>query len=74
MTSTYSRQREQAEIAFAKAQSQFLSRERPVDELDAAAQARAEKTMRLKTARLARDRNERTNAAAALAAKPAAKP
>lgn len=73
MTS-YSPQRAQAEIAFAKAQSQFLARERPVDELDAAAQARAAKTERLKAARLARDESDRARAATAPAARPTAKP
>ena len=72
MTPTHSRPRQQAEVAFAKAQSQFLARERPADELDAAAQARAEKTLRLKAARLARDQTQRTTAA--LAAKPAERP
>ncbi|WP_149766872.1 hypothetical protein [Paracoccus thiocyanatus] len=48
MTHTSSRSRAQAEIAFAEAQSQFLARKRPVDELDAIAQARAQKTLRLK--------------------------
>ena len=67
MTQTYSRSRQQAENAFAEAQSQFLARERPVEELDAITQARAEKTLRLKTARMARDLNEPARAAAALA-------
>lgn len=65
MTPTHSQAREQAEIAFAKAQSQFLARERPVEERDAIAQARAEKTLRLKAARMARDQDERARAAAA---------
>lgn len=68
MTQTSSRAR--AEIAFAEAQSQFLARDRPVGELDAIAQARAEKTLRLKTARMARDLEERARAAAPAAAKP----
>lgn len=70
MTQTSSRSREQAEIAFAEAQSQFLARERPVDELDAIAQARAEKTLRLKTARIARDLKERARVAAPPSSKP----
>lgn len=65
MTQTHSRSRQQAEIAFAKAQSQFLSRERAVNELDAAAEARKEKTLRLRTARLARELKDRAGAAAA---------
>lgn len=63
MTPTHSRSRQQAEIAFAKAQSQFLARERAADELDAAAEARREKTLRLRTARLARELEDRAQAA-----------
>ena len=62
MTETHSRARRQAELAFAQAQSQFLSRETAVEEIDAAAQARAEKTLRLRTARLAKEREDRTKA------------
>lgn len=65
MTPNHSRSRQQAEIAFAKAQSQFLARERAVDELDAAAEARREKTLRLKAARLARELEDRATAAPA---------
>lgn len=65
MTPTHSRSRQQAEIAFAKAQSQFLARERAADELDAAAEARREKTLRLRTARLARELEDRARAASA---------
>lgn len=61
MTTSHSRSRQQAEIAFADAQSQFLTRERPVEELDAIAQARTEKTLRLKTAREARDSTTRAS-------------
>ncbi|MBV0893559.1 hypothetical protein KTN05_17400 [Paracoccus sp. Z118] len=70
MTQASSRTRAQAEIAFAEAQSQFLARERPIDELDAIAQARAEKTLRLKTARMARDEEERARVAAPTSSKP----
>ena len=68
MTPTHSRPRQQAEIAFAKAQSQFLARERAIDELDAAAEARREKTLRLRTARLAKELEDRARATTALAA------
>lgn len=54
MTQPHSKARQGAEIAFAKAQSQFLARETAVEELDAAIQARQEKTARLKKARLAK--------------------
>lgn len=70
MTHTSSRSRAQAEIAFAEAQSQFLARKRPVDELDAIAQARAQKTLRLKAARMARDLSERATVAAPPSTKP----
>ncbi|QQO46010.1 hypothetical protein [Paracoccus sp. MC1862] len=62
MTPTHSRLRQQAEIAFAKAQSQFLARERAVAELDDTAAARKEKTSRLRTARLAREVEDRARA------------
>lgn len=63
MTPTHSRARQQAEIAFAEAQSQFRARERAVDELDAAAEARREKTLRLRAARLTRELEDRARAA-----------
>lgn len=65
MTQTHSQARQQAEIAFARTQSQFLARERAADELDAAAEARREKTLRLRTARLAKELQDRTLAAPA---------
>lgn len=72
MTQTHSKPRQQAEIAFAKAQSQFLARERPAEELDAA-RARNEKTLRLREARLARDLEERARSISALASDRSAK-
>ncbi|PWU71770.1 hypothetical protein DK867_17490 [Ochrobactrum sp. POC9] len=55
MTSTHSRSRQTAEIAFAKIQAPFLLR-KPVDQkCDPVAQARQEKTLRLRTARLAKE-------------------
>ena len=71
MTPTHSRPRQQAEAAFAKAQSQFLARERASEELDAIAEARKEKTQRLRTARLAKELDDRTRAATAPASPPA---
>lgn len=65
MTPTHSKSRQHAEIAFAEAQSQFLARGRPVEQIDATAQARAEKTLRLKTAREARESIERAGVTAA---------
>ena len=49
-----SKSRKQAEMAFAQVQSEFLARDRPGVVIDPAAQERAEKTQRLKAARLAR--------------------
>ena len=55
MTQQYSKSRQQAEIAFAKAQSQFLARAQPVEEFDLIVQARDAKTLRLRKARLAKE-------------------
>jgi hypothetical protein len=57
VTQKHSRPREQAEIAFAEAQSQFLARDRIVAGAASTLQAR-EKTLRLKQARLARESKE----------------
>ena len=65
MTQTHSRSRQQAEIAFTKAQSQFLARTRAVEELDTIVQAREEKTARLKKARLAKESEDRERVGAA---------
>lgn len=62
MTQTFSRPRQQAEIAFAQAQSKFLTRARAVDELDAIAEARKEKTQGLRAARLAKQVEDRASA------------
>ncbi len=69
MSQTYSKSRQQAEVAFANAQSQFVARSRAVEELDALVQAREEKTRRLREARLAKELQDRAAAAASLAAK-----
>lgn len=73
MTQTHSRARQEAEIAFARAQSQFLARESAVEELDAVARARQEKTVRLKKARLAKEREDRERATAVISCKPVAR-
>jgi hypothetical protein len=54
MTQTPSKSRQQAEIAFDEAQSQFFARERAV-EVPGSIAAREEKTLRLREARLARE-------------------
>ena len=73
MTPTHSRPRQQAEAAFAKAQSQFLARERASEELDAVAAARKENTLRLRTARLAKEVDDRARATTAPASPRATK-
>jgi hypothetical protein len=60
MADTHSKSRQRAEIAFGKAQSQLLARERAAEERDSAALARAEKTSQLREARLAKELQDRT--------------
>ena len=60
MTESYSRQRQRAEIAFGKMQSPPTARERAFDELDAMKITREEKTLRLREARLAKERQDRS--------------
>ncbi|KAA0700267.1 hypothetical protein DTW90_00785 [Neorhizobium sp. P12A] len=69
MTQTQSRSRQQAEVAFAEAQSEFFARGRAVDELDSIAQAREEKTLRLRTLRLAKEEEAQKRATVALISK-----
>lgn len=58
MTEKHSKSRQQAETAFSKTQSQFLARERALEEIDTIAVAREEKTLRLREARLAREQQD----------------
>jgi hypothetical protein len=55
MAPTHSKSRRQAEIAFGEARSQLLARRRAVEERDSIVLARAEKTLRLREARLAKE-------------------
>lgn len=55
MAEQYSKPRQQAEIAFGKAQSQFFARGQAFEELDSITAARNEKTQRLREARLAKE-------------------
>ena len=73
MTENLTKSRQNAEAAFAKTQSQFLARGRAIDELDSITAARDEKTLRLREARLAKERQDRENVTAALLAKRAQK-
>jgi hypothetical protein len=69
MTQTHSRSRQQAEIAFGKTQTEFFSRGQAVEVLDSIAQARDEKTARLREARKAKELVDRTTATFALIGK-----
>jgi hypothetical protein len=64
-----SKPRQQAESAFTKVQSQLLARTRAIEELDTIAEAREDKTSRLKHARLAKEADDRAKATAALLSK-----
>jgi hypothetical protein len=55
MTESFSKSRERAEAAFSLTQTQHLSRNRIVSEMDAIATARDEKTARLRALRLEQD-------------------
>ncbi|WP_106753607.1 hypothetical protein [Pannonibacter carbonis] len=65
MTEKQSKLRQQAEIAFAKAQTGARARSRAVEEIDLIVQARNEKTMELKKARMAKELEDRAMAALA---------
>ena len=65
----YSKPREQAERAFTKEQSQLMSRNRAIEDLDTIAEAREEKTSRLKNARLTKEADDRARATVALVSK-----
>jgi hypothetical protein len=73
MAQTFSKSRQQAEIAFGNAQSQFFARNNAVDELDFLTRSREEKTLRLREARLAKELQDRTAATASLLVKRAKK-
>ena len=78
MTEKQSKLRQQAEIAFAKAQSgtqpEARVKSRAVEEIDLMVQARNEKTMALKQARIAKEAEDQARTAATAAAKKHAKP
>ncbi len=64
MTETISKSRQLAEVAFGKTQTQFLARQRALNEHDSITTARAEKTLRLRTARLEKARSDMLAASA----------
>ncbi|MDF0695501.1 hypothetical protein PYR71_03045 [Rhizobium sp. MC63] len=69
MTQTYSKSRQRAEIAFGNVQSQFFAKNKAAEELESDAQSLQAKTLRLREARLAKERNDRASATSALIAK-----
>ncbi|MBT1159349.1 hypothetical protein J1C56_27640 [Aminobacter anthyllidis] len=69
MFQTHSKSRQQAEIAFSRAQSQFFARNNCVDAVDVLVRTREEKTLRLREARLAKELQDRAGATAILFAK-----
>ncbi|MBB5577243.1 MULTISPECIES: hypothetical protein [Rhizobium] len=69
MTETYSKSRQQAEIAFGSLQTEFFAKNNAMEELESVAQARNAKTLRLRAARLARELAERTSATSDVLAK-----
>jgi len=73
MTETHSRSRQQAEIAFGRAQTEFFARGQAVETLDFIAQARDEKTLRLREARKAKELVDRMSATTAVIGKRAKK-
>lgn len=58
MTETRSKSRQQADAAFSLTQSQFFAQGHAVEELNAITQAREEKTLRLREARIAKELQE----------------
>jgi hypothetical protein len=61
MPMSYSKSRERAETAFNDVQSQFFARSSASQEIDHVAQARDAKTLRLREARLAHEKQLLTN-------------
>jgi len=66
MTQTHSKSRQQAEKAFGLIQGRGQRSDHPVESPDADTQAREEKTLRLKQARLAKEAEARVRATSAL--------
>ncbi|TCP82748.1 hypothetical protein C8J31_11081 [Rhizobium sp. PP-CC-2G-626] len=66
MSETYSKSRQQAEIAFGLTQAPFFGHSKAVEELDSIVQTREAKTLRLREARLAKEATVVATAAQAL--------
>ena len=73
MTETYSRCRQEAEIAFGKTQSEFFARGQASNAAKTATQLRDEKTQRLRKARQAQEWNEQESITKMLISKPSHK-
>ncbi|WP_313474907.1 hypothetical protein [Agrobacterium pusense] len=69
MTDKYSKSRQQAENAFSIVQKEFYAKNNAVEELEAVAQARDAKTLRLRQARLAKEMADRASKGASIPAK-----
>ncbi|SCB57692.1 hypothetical protein GA0061105_103149 [Rhizobium aethiopicum] len=69
MTQTFSKSRRRAELAFGKVQSQFFAKNKAVEERESDAESLQAKTLRLREARLAKERNDQASATSALIAK-----
>lgn len=69
MTETHSKSRQEAEIPFGNVQTQFFAKNAAIEELKSAEQARDEKTLRLREARLAKEQAERALATSTLLAR-----
>jgi hypothetical protein len=68
-TKTYSKTRQEAEIAFGKTQTEFFSRGKASESLNTIAQARDEKTRRLREARRAKELDDQLSVMTATARK-----
>lgn len=69
MNQIHSKSRQQAEIAFGHAQTQFFAKNNAMEELESVIQSRDAKTLRLRQARLAKELADRMSATSALLAK-----
>ena len=73
MTPTFTKARQQAELAFGQTQTEFFAKGHAVEELDFIVQAREAKTARLRDARMAQESKARTRAISGLILKRAKK-
>ena len=69
MTEKHSISRQKAESAFSAIQKPFFAKDEAMQELASITQSRTAKTLRLREARLAKERDDRSSAISALLAK-----